>query len=79
MYPNKALPVFKWLNITGEFPKDDFWFSKNTMMLNVSEGVLTVIKQFQISNCDIEPTDKEKISSDDDSNNRWLPPNWNKN
>jgi hypothetical protein len=61
IYPSRILPIFKWLKINGDFPKDDFWFSKETMMLNVSEDVLNVLNQFQISNCEIEETDKEKL------------------
>lgn len=28
MYPDRILPVFKWLRINGECKKDDFWFLK---------------------------------------------------
>jgi len=54
LYPNRSLPVFRWLLIKGQYAIDDFWFSTETMMLNVSERALQVLQQFKIDNCDIE-------------------------
>lgn len=57
MHPNRPLPVFKWLAIKGGFPADDFWFSKETAMLNVSEAALNVLQKFKIDNCDVSGND----------------------
>ncbi|WP_027386024.1 hypothetical protein [Chryseobacterium gregarium] len=54
MYPDRILPVFKWLRINGESKQDDFWFSKESMMLYVSEKAYDVLKDFQLANCDLE-------------------------
>jgi hypothetical protein len=54
IYPNRILPVFKWLKINAHFKKDDFWFSKERMMLQVSAKGYDVLKDFQIANCDVE-------------------------
>ncbi|MET4084211.1 hypothetical protein ABIB40_004185 [Pedobacter sp. UYP30] len=54
IYPDRSLPVFKWLKVNGIPMKDDFWFSIENMMLNVSVDAYNVLKNFQISNCDVE-------------------------
>lgn len=59
MYPNRLLPVFKWLIINGESEKDDFWFSKESMMLYVSEKAYDVLKDFQLANCDVEEIEEK--------------------
>lgn len=54
IYPYRRLPVFKWLKIDGDSKKDDFWFSKENMMLHVSAKAYNFLTNFQIVNCDVE-------------------------
>lgn len=65
MYPNKKLPKFVWLKITGQGGVDDFGFfdKARTILagkitqgkrLVVSERVLDIMEKFQIDNCEID-------------------------
>jgi hypothetical protein len=61
VYPDRTLPVFKWLAIRELYPSADLWFSKETMMLNVSGAALNVLQKFKIDNCDIKETGQFKF------------------
>ena len=52
IYQSKELPVFYWLKVIGS-PKDDFYMNGNGDMI-VSERVLSILKDFNINNCEIE-------------------------
>jgi len=53
IYPNKTLPPFKWLKVTGEAGKDDFGISSNNLLI-VSERILNILKTFQINECEVD-------------------------
>lgn len=73
-YPNKQLPKFIWLKITGQAGIDDFGlFDKARIIvankemrgtrLVVSEKVLDVMRSFQLSNCKIEDFTEEFVKA----------------
>jgi len=53
LYPDRALPEFRWIKVHGTPGKDDLGLSGRRRLV-VSERVLDVLKTFQISHCDIE-------------------------
>jgi len=57
-HPDLILPEFRWIKVNGIAGKDDFGLSDRGRLV-VSERVLDVLKQFKISNCDIEEFTKE--------------------
>lgn len=53
LYPERELPEFYWLKITGEVYKDDF-FTTEENMLAISERAYFVLQKHNINNADIE-------------------------
>ena len=53
LYPERTLPSFLWLVPFGEAGSDDFGTSDSDELV-VSESVMELFKQFQLTNCDIE-------------------------
>lgn len=58
LQPDKTLPKFYWLKITGKTNRDDFWINEDNI-LTISESAYELIKQTNISNCDIDELKKE--------------------
>lgn len=54
LYPQKQLPVFAWLRVTGQAGEDDFGLAKDGRLV-VSEAALDTLKRFGISNALVEP------------------------
>jgi len=54
LYPNRELPSFRWLKITGKAGVDDFGIADDFRLV-VSKRSLEILEQGQISNADIEP------------------------
>lgn len=57
LYPNRKLPLFYWLKVTGEAGKDDFGIAVNDWRLVVSEKTLAVIKPLCPASCDVSEYD----------------------
>ena len=53
LYPDRELPEFVWLDIIGRTGIDDFGISKKGSLV-VSDAAYTVLKEFQLDNCDFE-------------------------
>ena len=53
LYPNRKLPAFSWLKITGQGGKDDFGLSPRGNLI-VSLRVLELLKEFGLNHCEIE-------------------------
>lgn len=53
LYPDKNLPDFHWLYVTGEAGISDFGIA-NDFRLVISNEALKILKQGQIDNADIE-------------------------
>jgi hypothetical protein len=53
MYPNKMLPAFKWLKVSGDPGKDDFGISADNLLV-VSERVMNILKSHSFNECDVE-------------------------
>lgn len=53
LYPDKDLPIFFWLKITGEENKDDFFITKKNG-LAISERAYLLLKKYDIQGADIE-------------------------
>ncbi len=53
LYPNTALPKFKWLKITGSVNKDDFAINKE-LRLVVSDSAFDLLRKFNIKECGIQ-------------------------
>jgi hypothetical protein len=52
-YPNKILPVFHWMKVSGEFGKDDFVIAKDLRLL-ISDKAFNLLNSFNIGNALIE-------------------------
>ena len=53
LYPNKSLPQFFRLTVTGVKNKDDFVISDDNMLL-VSEKAYSFLKKYNIDHCDVK-------------------------
>jgi hypothetical protein len=53
LYPNRNLPNFFRLIVTGKKDVDDFVISNDNILL-VSENAYSSLKRFNLENCDIE-------------------------
>lgn len=53
IYPNRELPKFYWLKISGESFKDDFFITEENI-LAISEKVNLVLQKHNVNNADIE-------------------------
>jgi hypothetical protein len=53
LYPDRRLPSFYWLKVTGQPGIDDFGISKDYTLI-VSSRILEVMSQACLDNCDIE-------------------------
>jgi hypothetical protein len=53
IYPDRELPDFLWLDVTGASGKDDFGLEPDGLLI-VSQRVLELLRQVGLSNCDIE-------------------------
>ncbi len=63
MSPVKELPDFKWLDVDGEFLKDDLSISPSNLIV-VSQKVLSLFKEAGLKNCGIEEfQNNEKLSA----------------
>ena len=51
LYPNKKLPKFYWLQITGAFEENDFGIRENKLV--VSEKALECLKSFTLSQAEV--------------------------
>ncbi|MCL9861777.1 hypothetical protein MX031_23950, partial [Ralstonia solanacearum] len=54
LYPNRELPSFLWLKISGEPGKDDFGTASD-LRLVVSEKVLDILRSFGLEHALTEP------------------------
>ncbi|NQZ07411.1 MAG: hypothetical protein HRT35_09655 [Algicola sp.] len=54
IYPNKTLPNFYWLKVTGVAGKDDFGIA-NDHRLVISQRILNLLKTVNIVHADLEP------------------------
>lgn len=54
LYPNRKLPLFFWLKVSGEAGRDDFGISDDHYLV-VSEKVLKYLRTFNFGNCEIRP------------------------
>ncbi|SRR6266508_5333537 len=54
LYPDRQLPPFFWLQVTGVAAEDDLGISPDQQLV-VSERVLDIWRSFQLDNCEIEP------------------------
>ncbi len=52
LYPDRALPLFKWLRPVGKAGVDDFGLSA-THRLIVSGRALALLRKFRLHNCEI--------------------------
>jgi hypothetical protein len=52
LHPDRALPEFAWLKITGEAGRDDFGLSQEHRLV-VSERVLSVLNSLTLNNCEV--------------------------
>ena len=53
LYLDRHVPMFRWLRITGRAFVDDFAMSDDHLLV-VSDRALAILKQFTLSECDIE-------------------------
>ena len=53
LYPNRHVPPFRWLRITGRAFVDDFGMSDEHLLI-VSDRALAILRQFALNECDIE-------------------------
>ncbi len=53
LYPNRVVPEFRWLKISGTPGIHDFSMSPDHRLV-VSDAALTVLKRFQLAHCEIE-------------------------
>jgi hypothetical protein len=53
-YPDRALPQFYWLRVTGTPEKDDFSLASDHRLL-VSDEALDVLRAFTIEHCEVLP------------------------
>ncbi|MGD1318737.1 hypothetical protein [Chryseobacterium sp. 2R14A] len=53
LYPDRELPEFYWLKISGEAFKDDFFITEENI-LAISERAYFVLQNYNINNADIE-------------------------
>jgi hypothetical protein len=53
LYPNRALPKFFWLKVTGRAGVDDFGLSAAYQLI-VSERCLRRMEQFNLADCTVE-------------------------
>lgn len=51
LYPDRELPDFVWLKITGKPGRDDFGLSEEHRLV-VSERMLSAMKMLNLNNCD---------------------------
>ena len=58
LYPNRELPKFVWLQVTGNAGRDDFGLS-TTHSLVVSERILVILKEVGVHRCAITKFEKE--------------------
>lgn len=56
LYPERveALPKFHWLKLTGKAGNDDLGMSSDHVLV-VSERVLETLKNYEMSDCDVDP------------------------
>lgn len=54
LYGEKQLPKFYWMQIKGKLGEDDFSMSPKNRLV-ISLNALSLLKQFQISNAEVEP------------------------
>ena len=52
LYPNRVLPEFRWLHVTGVARIDDFGISSDNLLI-VSSAALVIIRQHGCDNCEI--------------------------
>lgn len=50
LYPNRQLPEFVWIKITGKAGKDDFGLSEQHRLV-VSERILTALQSVKLNQC----------------------------
>ncbi|MGD1318740.1 hypothetical protein [Chryseobacterium sp. 2R14A] len=53
LYPDRELPEFYWLKISGEAFKDDFFITQENI-LAISEKAYFVLQKYNINNANIE-------------------------
>jgi hypothetical protein len=53
IYPDRSLPEFRWLKVTGKAGDDDFGLAKDFRLV-VSDRVLVALKELRLSNALIE-------------------------
>jgi len=53
LHPNKDLPTFYWLKISGKAGKDDFGIAEDFRLV-ISEKTLSIFKKNKIDHADIE-------------------------
>jgi hypothetical protein len=56
-YPDRQLPKFVWLQVTGRAGHDDFGLARKIRLV-ISERTLDVLKGFQLTDALIEPFEK---------------------
>ena len=56
LYPNRKIPLFKWLHINGKARVDDFGMDFDGRLV-VSNHALNVLQTKQLSNCDVSVFD----------------------
>jgi hypothetical protein len=54
LYPDRELPEFRWLDVTGTPRQDDFGVDDDGVLV-VSERALEVLREGQLENADVEP------------------------
>jgi|ERR1051325_6709439 hypothetical protein len=52
LYPDRNLPKFAWLKVTGKAGEDDFGLSSNHCLV-VSQRILDVLRDEGLSHCDV--------------------------
>lgn len=52
MHPNRILPPFSWLQVTGRPGKNDFGISTSGDLV-VSERIMELLKAFGLNHCEV--------------------------
>ncbi|MFC3960205.1 hypothetical protein [Halovivax cerinus] len=53
LHPDRDLPTFHWLKITGEPGEDDFGIAENNRLV-ISESALSVLQEVTIDNAEVD-------------------------
>jgi len=52
LYPNRGIPEFEWLKITGRVGVNDFGIAADNRLV-VSDRALSILRSFNLQNCDV--------------------------